>query len=972
MVCITDKYNCSGCGACVDCCPKDAIELIEDKEGFLYPHVDDSRCVHCGKCEVICPINHNRSRVKDGLPKWIPKYFAGQLLKREDLSEVSSGGAFWAFAQTVIQEKGVVYGAMQNGVDIVCHIRAETLEEAAQLRRSKYLPSSMTGVYRAVRKDLQDGRQVLFSGTGCQVAGLVSFLEKSYKNLTTCDVVCHGIPSLAVWRAYRSEHERKVGKRMTGLVFRNKSAGWRNNQYRIEYDDGSIVTEPSTKQDFHEGYLAGLFYRPSCGRCPFAVLPRVADITLADYWKYQGELASDLAGLGVSLISVNSLNGAILLEKARQFMHVEPTSSQKALASCWHMAHAPAESSNRSQFFQDFYAKGYYEAFIRNRIVSNRTRFSLCDKWLNRIRTIRGGLRHRDIIPFETLSLLSDYCHELGLIPCIPMSFWGSLQLLFKHTTNTIVLSRNEWDKRLACHFGVQLSNWDSMATQANHYFAIKETLELLAAKGVPVYFINRVGREKDPSWRYADSATCRMENGLDFPTMHDAPDLYESDLRELFGEKYSPEYIKAISCIPQIVRTGNSYRHLDCKSDFINIVGGRRITCYQPGNFSRTLHIYGRCGAFGYAVEDAETLPSQIQRELLQSGHSDIRVINHGLWGADDCLIDENFMRDATGMGPNDIVLFYRKHFDKSLIPKLEDVGLHYFDITKEWHQAPEAKWCFYDRPGHMNRIGYQIAARIIVSHLVETGFRCRPILQKQTAELKTPHLTNFLKSRSNETFLHDIKDYVDGILATHPRHKGETCGAIVMNCNPFTKGHRYLIEYAAGKVDRLYIFVVEEDKSFFRFKDRLLMVEVGTHDLPNVIVIPSGNFIISSLTFPEYFMKDYVKEKNFDVSSDVRTFCEYIAPPLGITVRFVGEELTDPVTANYNRCMHELLPQYGMKLYEIPRLRKEDNTVVSATEVRNLLTAGDLLKLQALVPESTLQIIRERYCNNISEKTK
>jgi [citrate (pro-3S)-lyase] ligase len=495
----------------------------------------------------------------------------------------------------------------------------------------------------------------------------------------------------------------------------------------------------------------------------------------------------------------------------------------------------------------------------------------------------------------------------------------------------------------------------------------MKETLELLAAKRVPVYFINRVGLEKDPAWRYAESAMRRMENGLDFPTMYDAPELYETDLRELFGDKYSAEYIEAMGRIPQIVRTGNSYRHLDCNSDFINIVGGRRVTCHQPGTASRTLHIYGRCGAFGYAVEDADTLPSRIQEELLRVGYSDIRVVNHGLWGASDILIDENFMRDAPGMGANDIVLFYRKHPDKRLIPQLEKVGLLYFDITKEWHQAPEAKWCFYDRPGHMNRIGYQIAARIIVSRLVETKFQMLPTIRKSSDELKTPHLASFLKSQSNDIFLQEIHDYVNSILAAYPRNTGEICGAIVMNCNPFTNGHRYLIEFAAGKVDRLYIFVVQEDKSFFRFEDRFRMVKEGTKDIPNVIVVPSGNFIISSLTFPEYFMKDYVKEKNFDVSSDIRTFCEHIAPALDITIRFVGEELTDPVTANYNRCMHDLLPQYGMSLCEISRLRKEDGTAVSATEVRDFLAHGNLLTIEALVPESTLQVIKERYWVNV-----
>ena len=139
--------------------------------------------------------------------------------------------------------------------------------------------------------------------------------------------------------------------------------------------------------------------------------------------------------------------------------------------------------------------------------------------------------------------------------------------------------------------------------------------------------------------------------------------------------------------------------------------------------------------------------------------------------------------------------------------------------------------------------------------------------------------------------------------------------------------------------------------------------MVRAGTADIPNVVVAPSGRFVISSLTFPEYFMKDYVKEKDFDVSSDVRTFAEQIAPRLGVTVRFAGEEPFDPVTANYNKCMAELLPKYGITFREIPRFSGTDGRPLSATEVRRLLAAGDWKALAATVPATTLTVLRERY---------
>jgi len=964
MLKLNGKRECSGCGACADTCPKDAIRLVADVEGFRYPQVDANKCIHCGKCESVCPMRNNNLRPGKETAGWTPEFFAAQLLDRNELDKVSSGGAFWALAKTVVLGKGVVYGAMLEDLDTIRHVRAATLDEAAGLRRSKYLPSDLSGIYRTVRKDLDQGSRVLFSGTGCQVAGLLSFLGRPRENLVTCEVVCHGIPSPDVWRAWRKEHESAVGKRIVGLIFRDKSAGWKNNQYRIEYEDGSSAVVPSVTHDFHAGYLAGLFSRPSCGRCPFASLPRKADLTLADYWQYHGDLSDERASLGVSLVSVNSHKGATLLGDSKRFLHLEPTSKKKALASCRHLTQSPEESSRRTRFFSDFRKGGYFHALKRNRSVRRSGFPQRIGKWIRRAKTLSSGLfpdgRLREP---ETISLVEDYCRELGLVPRLPRNIFGAFRLARVSQNASVVISGNPFDLRLARRLGLRTEKPDLIRERASLYFAIKEALVLLSAKGVPVYFFNRVGREKAPEWSYAASAKHRMANGLDFPTMSGAPELYEPDLRELFGDKFSYEYVESMSRIPQVVRTGNEYRHLDCKSDFINVVGGKRITCHQPEKAPRTIHVYGRCGVFGYAVEDADTLPSRIQEELVRAGRSDIRVVNHGLWGADDALIDENFMRDAPGMGPGDIVVFYRKHFDKPLIPKLAEVGLRYFDITHEWHQAPEAKWCFYDRPGHMNRDGYRIAARIIAAHLIETDFQCLSVSGIQPGKLKTPRLTAFLKSRTDETFLRGVRDYVNGILASHPLGTARKCGAIVMNCNPFTKGHRHLIEFASKQVDRLYVFVVEEDKSFFRFEDRFRMVKDGTRDLANVIVVPSGNFIISSLTFPEYFMKDYVKEKNFDASSDVRTFCEHIAPPLGITVRFAGQEPFDPVTERYNQSMRDLLPEYGMAFCEIPRFELDGHKVVSATEVRRLLRENRRNELRTFVPDSTMTLLDAKY---------
>jgi [citrate (pro-3S)-lyase] ligase len=180
-------------------------------------------------------------------------------------------------------------------------------------------------------------------------------------------------------------------------------------------------------------------------------------------------------------------------------------------------------------------------------------------------------------------------------------------------------------------------------------------------------------------------------------------------------------------------------------------------------------------------------------------------------------------------------------------------------------------------------------------------------------------------------------------------------------MNCNPFTLGHQYLIETCAKEVELLYIFVVEEDKSNFSFSDRIDLVKQGTAHISNVKVLPSGKFIISALTFPEYFIKGDKQDTTIDPSGDVELFGQYIAPTLGITVRFVGEEPLDRVTLQYNNAMREILPRFGVELQIIPR-KEAGGAPISASRVRALLKEQNFAEIAKLVPVSTLEYLREK----------
>lgn len=187
----------------------------------------------------------------------------------------------------------------------------------------------------------------------------------------------------------------------------------------------------------------------------------------------------------------------------------------------------------------------------------------------------------------------------------------------------------------------------------------------------------------------------------------------------------------------------------------------------------------------------------------------------------------------------------------------------------------------------------------------------------------------------------------------------KTGSIGAAVMNCNPFTKGHRYLIETAAKECDRLYVFVLSEDKSEFSAADRMEMVKLGTKDLPNVTVLPTGPYLISSATFPTYFLKDRDSAEQVHCLLDIEIFSRYYAPKFGITRRYVGTEPLSQMTNQYNEALQAYLPGKGIELRLIPRL-EQDSTPISASAVRAHLQAGELDALARLLPETSYTYLR------------
>lgn len=937
---------CSGCGVCSEVCPKSCIVMEEDEEGFIYPKVDASLCIGCDACKRICHYNHLYTNDLTNI-----SIYASQYENRSVLMKVSSGGVSFALMESIIDLGGVVYGAVECSVGDIRHKRCDNHRDLEQFCGSKYLQSDIRCVLAELKEDIKRQRKILFTGTPCQIAAVKAYVGSAYNDLYTCEVICHGVPSGKVYRKYIEEVEHKQGKKIVTVKNRNKDKGWNTNQYAIEFEDGEIFKEESIKNNFHFGYLEGLYNRLSCSDCKYSSIPRIADITLGDFWLYNGCLKFYNENKGISLVVINSNKGKIILDYASEKLLLDRSSIEEAMNSCRHLYKTPKTSNQRAQFFSDFDDMGFlkaYKIYKDKKKEKKNIKAVIMDKYINIVNKPKDE---------KEVEKIKAYMRDIGEEVFFPQTIAELLYRSKRNSSKTAIVS-NINHLRICNRLHIKHMNYQQAVERAPMYFVFRDVVRELTRKGVGVYFINRVGKIKTDDY-FGRLARQRMYKHLGFPVMSENKEAYTEHFRELLGDKYSLEYIDELKKIPQIVDLGKRFVHEDSQGELVNVIGGLRATSYSPDNFQHTLHMYGRCGVFGYAVEDSETIPSQLQKKLTDGGLY-YRIVNHGLWGAEDSVIDNNFFVDALDFNEGDIVLFYRFHFDKREIKKLEEDGLIYKEINEEFFSYPESRWCFYDEVGHLNRDGYKIVANLIFEYLKACNFECGIV--KDPLE-RSGLWSEYIEEANKTGFNHEIEKFIENLKKQHPLVTEEQkCGAIVMNCNPFTKGHRYLIEYASKRVDRLYIFVVEEDKSFFRFNDRYEMVKKGTDDIQNVVVAPSGKFMISALTFPEYFMKDYVKEKNFDASSDLGIFCDYIAPGLNIGVRFAGEEPNDVVTNHYNEEMKRLLPEKGVEFVEIPRLKRNDMEYISATKVRKYLNDRKYEEIKDYVPESTYDILKNR----------
>ena len=339
---LADHGACTGCTACASGCPKDAIAMERDKEGFAYPVIDPGKCVRCGHCTAVCPVLHERNSMH------LPVAFAAWNRDDQIRKDSTSGGVFTALAEYVLEGGGVVCGAAMDGKQHLRHIACFRKEDLWRLRGAKYVQSDLGDIFREIREALKT-RQVLFSGTPCQVDGLYRFLGDRPENLTTCDLVCHGVPSPGVWEDMVRSIEQRKGKGLQAVRFRNKVTGWKDSHFTTVYDDGTVDTAPLFATEYGRAFGRALFLRPSCHCCAYTNLNRPGDFTLGDFWGLRPDELPEQQEKGVSLLLVNTAHGSHIFDQlplSRQAFPVE-----RAVAGNPRLASPIQQPADRAAFF---------------------------------------------------------------------------------------------------------------------------------------------------------------------------------------------------------------------------------------------------------------------------------------------------------------------------------------------------------------------------------------------------------------------------------------------------------------------------------------------------------------------------------------------------------------------------------------------------------------------------------------------
>lgn len=356
MVYKIDKETCSGCEACAQVCPTNAIVLKQDEEGFYYPQLLKERCTSCKKCLQTCPVINFRAEKDEQL------YAAACYIKHEEIRSLStSGGIFSAISKYILEcLHGHVYGVVFDKEFQTVYAKATCMDELSAIRGSKYIQCRMGTVYREVKRDLEQGSYVLFSGLPCQIEGLLAFLGEKHSHLYLLDLVCFGIASPYIWQEYlKCFHDKKETR---AIFFKDKTEGWKHWKVKFVEAGKSKLFERRDNL-YMNSYLSRINIRKSCFCCPFKGLYRKSDFTLADCWG-EGEKNQKMNDdKGLSAILIHTQKGKELFDHIKDEIVYQMYDADILMRGNWALYQSVSEPKDRARFFEELRKNTFQEVF---------------------------------------------------------------------------------------------------------------------------------------------------------------------------------------------------------------------------------------------------------------------------------------------------------------------------------------------------------------------------------------------------------------------------------------------------------------------------------------------------------------------------------------------------------------------------------------------------------------------------------
>lgn len=356
--------ECYGCQACLNICPRDAITMREDDYGYRFPRVDLEKCIQCNLCVKVCP---ELNQYTLNAPR---KVYAAVVKDHEILDSAASGGFASILSRYIINDGGVVYGCSENNFEDIGHIRIANCEDLRKIRNSKYVHSDIRHTFRETKKDLDSGLKVLFTGTPCQISGLLSFLRKPYDNLLTMDLICHGVPPMKMLKEqvlsypeikgispenifvdFRWKEEIRSG--CGSICFGLRTAIRSGDELKV------IRKENDITNSYMRCFQTGISLRENCLNCPYARKERVSDLTAADFWGLGRYIPSDLFDLnGVSLVLINTNAGENAFNKIQDYFDIQRHSLEEAKLYNRCLSKPFARLNNRERFLEIYKKHG--------------------------------------------------------------------------------------------------------------------------------------------------------------------------------------------------------------------------------------------------------------------------------------------------------------------------------------------------------------------------------------------------------------------------------------------------------------------------------------------------------------------------------------------------------------------------------------------------------------------------------------